>query len=268
MLNVRHTNAGPNQNGANKRGPSKPATKDSRRKANDAAIVADLDLAISAPNNVFVRGMGMESELGGNMTLKGTSAAPVTAGAFEMRRGRFDVMGRRLDFTRGKVTLNGTIDPNLDFIAETKSTDATTKILVSGLASQPQISFASSPELPQDEILARLLFNKSAGSLSAGQAVQVAQTVAQFSGGGPGVTENMRRSLGVDSLDVGTDGRGGQVGAAKRLNDRVYVGVRQGTSPGSSKATIDVDITKNIRIQGATGADGGTETGIGAQWDY
>jgi translocation and assembly module TamB len=44
--------------------------------------------------------------------------------------------------------------------------------------------------------------------------------------------------------------------------------VRQGTSPGSSKATIDVDITRNIRIQGATGADGGTETGIGAQWDY
>lgn len=266
-LDVRHMNAGPGKNGA-KRNESKPAAKDGRRKAANAAIVADLDLAISAPNNVFVRGMGMESELGGNMTLKGTSVAPVTVGAFEMRRGRFDVLGRRLDFTRGKVTLNGTTDPTLDFVAETKSTDVTTKILVSGVASQPQISFASSPELPQDEILARLMFNKSAGSLSAGQAVQVAQTIAQFSGGGPGATENMRRSLGVDSLDVGTDGRGGQVGAAKRLNDRVYVGVRQGTSPGSSKATIDVDITKNIRIQGATGADGGTETGIGAQWDY
>ena len=32
--------------------------------------------------------------------------------------------------------------------------------------------------------------------------------------------------------------------------------------------TIDVDITKNIRAQGATGADGSTEVGIGAEWDY
>jgi translocation and assembly module TamB len=266
MLEVRHMNEGPGEN-RTKRSAKKPAAI-SGRKASGAAIVADLDLSINADNNVFVRGMGMESELGGKLTLKGTSAAPVTVGNFEMRRGRFDVLGRRLDFTRGKVTFNGTTDPNLDFIAETKSADVTTKILVSGLASQPQISFASTPELPQDEIMARMLFNKSAGSLTAGQAVQVAQTIAQFSGGGAGVMENMRRSLGVDSLDVGTDGKGGQVGVAKRLNDRIYLGVRQGTSPGSSKATIDIDITRNIRIQGATGADGGTETGIGMHWDY
>jgi translocation and assembly module TamB len=192
----------------------------------------------------------------------------VTVGAFEMRRGRFDVLGRRLDFTRGKVTFNGTTDPDLDFVAETRSTDLTAKILVSGAASRPQVSFASTPELAQDEILARLLFNKSAGSLSASQAVQVAQTVAQFSGGRPGVIENVRRSLGVDSLDVGADAAGGAIGVGKRLNDRVYLGVRQGTSPGSSRATIDIDVTKNIRIRGATGADGSTEAGVGVQWDY
>lgn len=276
MLDVRHVNAGAGPNGAT-RNAAKPGAKANAKggskngsKPTDAAFVADLDLAINAPNNVFVRGMGMESELGGELTLKGTSAAPVTVGAFEMRRGRFDVLGRRLDFTRGKVTFNGTTDPNLDFVAETKSSDVTARILVSGPASQPEIGFGSTPELPQDEILARLLFNKSAGSLTASQAVTVAQTVAQFSGGGPGMMDSVRRSLGVDSLDVGTDatGSGGQVGIGKRLNDRIYFGVRQGTSPGSSKATIDIDITRNIRIQGATGADGGTETGVNAQWDY
>ena len=268
MLNVRHVNTEQDQNNT-KRNAAKPAAK-TRTSSEDAAFVADLDLAINAANNVFVRGMGVESEMGGNLTLKGTSAAPITVGAFEMRRGRFDVLGRRLDFTRGKVAFNGTTDPNLDFVAETKSADVTARILISGPASQPQISFSSTPELPQDEILARLLFNKSAGSLTASQAVTVAQTVAQFSGGGPGLLENVRRSLGVDSLDVGMDeaGTGGQVGVGKRLNDRVYLGVRQGTSPGSSKATIDIDIINNIRIQGATGADGGTETGINAQWDY
>jgi translocation and assembly module TamB len=268
MLDVRHVNAGPGQNGPRRTAAGGKAAGKNGRKAPDADFVAALDLAINAPNNVFVRGMGIESELGGKLTLKGTSAAPVTVGAFEMRRGRFDVLGRRLDFTRGKVTFNGTTDPDLDFVAETRSTDFTAKILVSGAASRPQVSFASTPELAQDEILARLLFNKSAGSLSASQAVQVAQTVAQFSGGRPGVMENVRRSLGVDSLDVGADAAGGAIGVGKRLNDRVYLGVRQGTSPGSSRATIDIDVTKNIRIRGATGADGSTEAGVGVQWDY
>jgi len=100
--------------------------------------------------------------------------------------------------------------------------------------------------------------------------LQIAQTIAQFSGGGPGVLEKMRRSLGVDSLNVGTDatGKGGQVGIGKRLNDRIYLGVRQGATPNSSQVTIDVDITRNLRLQGATGADGSAEVGIGAQWDY
>ncbi|MBN9024064.1 MAG: translocation/assembly module TamB domain-containing protein, partial [Rhizobiales bacterium] len=60
----------------------------------------------------------------------------------------------------------------------------------------------------------------------------------------------------------------GQVGIGKRLNDKVYIGVQQGTSPDSSKVTVDVDLTRNIRIQGAAGADGSNEVGIGAQWDY
>jgi translocation and assembly module TamB len=48
----------------------------------------------------------------------------------------------------------------------------------------------------------------------------------------------------------------------------MYLGVKQGTTPNSSHVTVDVDITKNIRLQGATGADGSAEVGVGAQWDY
>ncbi len=59
-----------------------------------------------------------------------------------------------------------------------------------------------------------------------------------------------------------------QVGVGRRLNDNIYLGVRQGTTPGSSRVTVDVDVTRNIRLQGATGADGSAEVGIGAQWDY
>ncbi len=229
-----------------------------------------LDITVSADNNVFVRGMGMQAELGGTLKVTGTSAQPITDGGFEMRRGQFDVLGRRLNFTRGKITFTGSTDPELDFVAETTSNDITARILVTGPASRPDITFGSTPTLPQDEVLARLMFNRSAGSLTAGQAVQVAATIAQFSGAGAGVMDQMRRSLGVDTMDVGANeaGTGGQVGMGKRINDRIYMGVRQGTTPNSSQVTVDVDITRNIRLQGATGADGSTSVGVGAQWDY
>ncbi|MCJ8141874.1 translocation/assembly module TamB domain-containing protein [Ancylobacter sp. A5.8] len=261
-LNVRHVNAGP-------RNTRRTAGRAAASRRAPASGGMPLDLTVSAPNNVFVRGLGINAELGGEIRVTGTSAAPVTNGAFEMRRGSFDILGRRLTFTRGRVTFAGSTDPELDFVAETTSADVTARILVTGPASQPEISFTSTPTLPQDEVLARLMFGRSAGSLTAGQAVQVAQTIAQFSGGA-GMLDSVRRSLGVDALDVGTDsaGTGGQVGLGKRLNDNIYLGVRQGTTPNSSRVTVDVDVTNRIRLQGATGADGSAEVGIGAQWDY
>lgn len=261
-LNVRHVNDGGRRPRAT--APPRPTAREARGSG------LPLDLVVSAPNNnVFVRGLGIEAQLGGELKLSGTSRAPVTLGAFELRRGTFDFGGRRLTFTRGRITFTGTTDPELDFVAETTSADITARVLVSGPASRPTVSFDSTPTLPQDEVLSRLLFGRAAGSLSAGQAIQLAQVVAQFSGGA-GVLENMRRSLGVDSLEVGTnaEGTGGQVGIGRRLNDNIYLGVRQGTTPGSSRVTVDVDVTKNIRLQGATGADGSAEVGIGAQWDY
>ncbi|MFG1267571.1 translocation/assembly module TamB domain-containing protein [Xanthobacter sp. DSM 14520] len=264
-LNVRHVNGGRNWNVSTNR-PGGKAGANAPRRSNAGMA---LDLTVSAPNNVFVRGMGLEAELGGDLKVGGTTASPATLGGFEMRRGTFDILGRRLNFTRGKITFNGTTDPDLDFVAETTANDITAQILVTGAASRPDVTFSSTPTLPQDEVLSRLMFGRSAGSLTGAQALQIAQTIAQFSGGS-GVLDQMRRSLGVDSLDVGTNaaGTGGQVGIGRRLNDRMYLGVRQGTTPGSSQVTVDMDITKNIRLQGATGADGSAEVGIGAQWDY
>lgn len=272
-LNVRHVNVPPGKTftvpPAPARRPAGPG-QGTGQGARAATFLASLDLAVNAPNRVFVRGMGVDAELSGTLNVRGTSAAPVTVGGFELLRGRFDIIGRRLDFTRGRVTFNGTTDPDLDFIAESTANDVTARVTISGRASQPDIAFSSTPSLPQDEVVARLLFGRSAGQLSAGQALQVAQTVATLSGSGNAALSSLRRSLGVDSVDVGTNaaGTGGQFGIGKRLNDRIYLGVRQGTTSGSSAATVDIDITRNIRLQGATGADGGTEVGIGAQWDY
>ncbi|WP_246691628.1 translocation/assembly module TamB domain-containing protein [Methylobacterium sp. WL12] len=233
---------------------------------------ATLDVAVSAPNRIFVRGRGIDAELGGSLRVTGTSRDPTANGAFELRRGRLAVIGQRLDFTRGRVTFGGAIAaPDLDFIAETKATDITARIAVSGPADSPVFAISSDPSLPQDEVLSRLLFKKASGSLSPFQALQLAQAVSQLSGGAGGVDvfEAARKGLGLDSLDVSTGTSGGPaLGASRYLSDRLSVGIKAGAKPADTGATIDYDVTRRVKIQGEAGSDGRTSVGVGAEWEY
>lgn len=245
--------------------------KQKEKAARPSKFDATLDLAIAAPNRIFVRGRGVDAEFGGELRLSGTLQNPVVNGAFDLRRGRLQLLTQRIDITRGKMTFAGGLTPQLDFSAETAAGDVTARIGVAGPASQPTFTFGSTPELPQDEVLSRLLFAKASGSLSAWQAVQLATALAQFSGAGTGVDafEKMRKALGVDSLDLEAGGAGGPtVGASRYISDKVSIGVRTGTKPDQAAVSAGVDVTKNIRVKGETRLDGKTSVGIGVEWEY
>ncbi|WP_294535278.1 translocation/assembly module TamB domain-containing protein [uncultured Rhodoblastus sp.] len=246
------------------------AKKSRQRRTAPPPFNADLNVAISAPSRIFVRGRGIDAELGGDLTLAGDLARPVVKGAFALRRGAFSIAGKRLDFTQGNILFVGDAIPNLDFLAQTQTGDVTAQVAISGPADQPLFTFSSIPELAQDEVISRLLFSSASGSLTPIQALMLAQTVAELSGdGGPGVLEKMRRSLGVDSLDVqlGPDGSP-RVGMSRYIMPNVSVGVRTGAKPTDSAATMSVDVTKRVRVQGEAGADGSATAGVAVQWDY
>jgi translocation and assembly module TamB len=248
---------------------AKRKDRQAARKA-QPAFNADLDVAVSAPARIFVRGHGMDAELGGDLTVTGDLAAPATHGAFELRRGALTLAGKRFDFTRGNIVFAGNVIPQLDFASQTSAGDVTAQIAISGPADQPEFSFSSTPELPQDEVISRLLFASASGGLTAMQALQLAQTVAEFSGkGGPGVLEKMRRQLGVDTLDIqmGADGNP-RVGASRYISKNVNVGVRTGAKPADNAVTLGVDVTRRLRVQGEAAADGSTSAGVGMQWEY
>jgi translocation and assembly module TamB len=235
------------------------------------AFDATLDVAISAPRRIFVRGRGVDAELGGDLRLTGSMGLPDAVGAFDLRRGRLTLVGQRIDLTRGRLTFAGDLTPTIDLVAETSAGDVTARIVVTGPANQPSFDITSEPALPQDEVLSRLLFQKASGSLSAFQALQLAQAVSQLSGGAAGldVFEGARRSLGLDSLDVTTGSKGGvAIGASRYISDRISVGVRAGAREEDTAATINIDVTRRLRVQGEVGADGRSSLGIGTEWEY
>lgn len=271
---VRHVNTPPDARARlAQQAERKAATRPGRRpKKPPVPFDAILDVAINAPSRIFVRGRGIDAELGGALRVTGTSAAPNAVGAFSMRRGQFELVGQRLDFSRGRLTFAGSLTtPELDFAAETKAADVTARVAVSGPADAPQFALTSDPVLPQDEILARLLFKKAAGGLSPFQALQLAQAIAQLSGGsaGPDMFEQARKGLGLDSLDVSTGASGGPaLGASRYISDRVSVGVKAGAKPADTAVGVDFDVTRRIKLKGEAGSDGRTSLGVGAEYEW
>ena len=81
--------------------------------------------------------------------------------------------------------------------------------------------------------------------------------------------ETLRKSLGLQGLDISLGAEGGPtVGISRAISDRVSVGVKAGATPEETGISVDVDVTRRIRVQGEVGADGNTSLGVGAEWEY
>lgn len=243
---------------------------DRERKPGEKSSVITLDLEIDAPSHIFVRGRGIDAELGGLVTIRGTAAAPIVTGGFTMRRGRMTILNRRLDFSdKSRITFAGDLTPALDMEATSASGSTTLTVDVAGLATDPAITFSSSPQLPQDEVLAQLIFGQSMSKLSPVQIAQLADAVSQLAGNrSTSLFEGLRNQLGVDDFDVSTDSKGQtSVSVGRYLNDRTYFELQQGGSAGA-KAVINLDVGRGVKLRGGAGGNGEGEAGIVYEREY
>lgn len=228
-----------------------------------------LDIEISAPNQLFVRGRGLDAELGGTLRLTGNTNAIVPSGAFNLIRGRLNILGRRLTLTEASLQLEGDFDPLLRVVASSQNDGITSSVVIEGNVTDPQVTFTSSPELPQEEVLAQLLFGRRLDNLSALQALQLANAVATLAGrGGEGIIGKLRSGFGLDDLDVQTDADGNaQLTAGKYISEKVYSEVVV-DQKGKSQINLNLDLTDSVTIKGRVGADGNTGIGLFYEKDY
>ena len=226
-------------------------------------------MQINAPNQIFVRGRGLDVELGGSVRIRGRTTDIQPVGQFELRRGRLVILGQRIEFDEGSLQLIGNLDPQLNFVARTQSQDVTAIVTVQGRVSAPEITFSSEPPLPQDEVLARVLFNRATANLSPFQLAQLAAAAAELAGGGgPGVLSRLRDATGLDDLDIITTEEGSTaVRAGKYLEENIYVDV-QTDSEGVSRAQISLDLSDRVTARGSVASDGNTTLGVFYERDY
>ncbi|BDI60447.1 translocation/assembly module TamB domain-containing protein [Qipengyuania nanhaisediminis] len=185
----------------------------------------------SAPSRVSVDGMGLESEWGIDIALRGTVDDPRIGGEARLVRGDYTFAGTRFELTDGRIEFDQDmpIDPRLDIEAQASANGTEVTIDITGNAQSPEIAFSSVPALPEEEILSQLLFGGSVTSLSATDAVQLGAALASLRGGGSGLDPigTLRRSIGLDQLRiVSADpalGRGTGVALGKNIGSDVYV---------------------------------------------
>ena len=237
------------------------------------------DIGIDLPGRTFVRGRGLDSEWTGTLAIKGDLAEPQIQGELDVKRGYFDLLDRRFTISTGAINFVGSNPPipMVDITASAKTVDVTVTIKLQGPAKDPKLTLTSDPTLPQDEILARLLFGTSAAKITPTQGLRLAAAVQDLQGGGvvSGTLTKFRRAVGVDTLDVNSTESTNAAGettqqtnarVGKYVTDKVYLEVEKGLTENTNKARVQVDLTPQLSVDSTVNDQ--SQTGLGLQWRY
>lgn len=264
--------------------PGAPPPRQAKPEAADIPVTVALGVTVRV-ERAFVRGRGLDSEWQGDVAVAGTASQPSLTGRLTAVRGEYDALGKQFRLTpESEVVFQGgdTIDPSLNVVAEASAPDITARIEVTGTAQQPELAVTSQPPLPQDEVLARLLFGREAGKLSAFQQIQLAQMAASgLSGGGGGFDPigQVRGFLGLDVLGVGSAdapqpatgqaaaNTGPTLSAGKYIGSETFVRVEQGTA-GLGKVTVEQELGGGFSVESSVGERSGGGVGFNWRKDY
>jgi translocation and assembly module TamB len=238
-----------------------------------------MDVTVVVANQAFLRGMGVDAEVGGHVAVGGTLAQSDYSGSFKTIRGSYEILGKKFVLQQGQVDFEGDA-MLLNIVGVHHESGIDTTATLSGSLKKLSVALSSVPAMPQDEILSNLLFGKSASSITPFQAVRLAAAIQQMRGGGSGILDpvgTVRETLGLDNLSVGSettaDGQQGMtVGAGKYISDKVYLEVQKTPDPTRPfEADVQIELTPHLNLKsGAGGGGAGGAGNIGLQWkkDY
>ncbi|WP_237058702.1 translocation/assembly module TamB domain-containing protein [Microbulbifer sediminum] len=243
-------------------------------------ILENIALAIQVvlDQQSYVRGLGLNSELQGQVNVAGTAAQPDASGELTIVRGDFDLLGKRFELLEGRVLFENS-EAAIFVKGRHEYSDGEIIAEISGTADDLNIEFSSTPEAAQDEIFAQLLFGKSLQDISPLQAVRLVTVVRTLQGNGGGFdpVAKTRELLGVDTLDIKSEeGEEGQdryaLSLGKYITSRIFIQLQRSTDPLNPwEAEMQIELRRNLNLE--LKSAGSNESGAGSvelQWkkDY
>jgi translocation and assembly module TamB len=198
----------------------------------------------------------------------GEAANPLVLGDVTFRRGFVDFLGQRFTIREGRIEFDGARPPvpAIDLTAAAQAPELEALLRVQGRADDVELELTSVPPVPQDEVLAQLLFRRDTSQISPFQALRLANAVAVLEGGGVDAIGRLRELTGFDTLDIGGEtAETTGVSAGKYIADNVFVEVGQGIGAESGRARVEIELTPHISaVTEVTGA----RSGARVEWRF
>lgn len=235
-------------------------------------LVVGLDVTLKAARGIFIVGRGLDAEMSLDAHVGGVTSRPVLSGTARIVRGEYDFAGKRFEFDpRGAVYLATSPERiRLDLTATRDDPALTAVIRVRGTAAKPEITLTSTPVLPNDEVLSRILFGASASQLSPLEAAQLASALAALAGGGGfDVIGNLKNFAGLDRLVFAGGGAAGAmtIAGGKYVTDDVYLEIIGGGRDGPA-VQVEWRVKRTLSIISRLQGEGGGKLSVRWRRDY
>lgn len=228
-----------------------------------------------AGSSLRVTGLGIDSAWTTNLQVGGLADAPRFSGRADLVRGDYDFAGRSFKLDRGTIRFQNETppDPLIDIHASAQVQGLNASVDVRGTGLKPEITFASTPPLPQDELLSRILFGTSITNLSAPEALQLASAVAALQSGSGGLDpiNALRSAIGLDRLrilpaDVAT-GQKTAIAAGKYITRKLFVEVVT-DGQGYSATRVEYQLTRWLSLLSTVSTIGRSSATVRVSKDY
>jgi autotransporter translocation and assembly factor TamB len=231
----------------------------------------DLNVNVAIPDQLKIKGRGLNSLWKGEVNLSGTLETLKAKGELKLIDGNYVLRGKTFEFRDGSINFNGAPQKNttLYLTAEMDLPDLTIQVDLKGEILNPSITLRSTPSMSQRAILSWLLFNKGISEINPMEETQLSRSLRSLMDNvdaQPDLLTRVGDVLGLDQVEIGSSpsGEAGDftVKVGKYLTESTYLSISRTISSGSSSEKdrscigIETRLGRHFRFR----AEGDTET--------
>ena len=200
---------------------------------------------------VHLIGFGLDSNLGGQLTVQQGSGQPAIGRGQIQLNGTFKAYGQDLTIEQGRLLFAGTPveNPGLDIRATRAFPDqnVTVGLQVRGTAVRPVLTVFSNPAMEQSDALSYLVAGKPLSQLKGGDGNAVSSAASALgTAGGDLLAKSIGAKMGLDDVGVADNSSvgGAALTVGKYLSPRLYLGYGVGLFIPGQVVTLRYKLTR------------------------
>jgi translocation and assembly module TamB len=234
------------------------------------------DIHVDIPRNAWLQGPGTAMEMNGDIRISKELQQPfILSGGITMVRGFATFYGKKFVMKEGQVTFPGTpeINPFLDVTVTHTVSNYLVEIHVAGKARQPQVTFSSTPELEQSDILSLLIVGKTMDRLTSSDQESLSSQLGGAAGGliAAPLQEAIGGALGLETFTISPGGGfgTGSVSIGQYVTQDIFLSYEVGVGKGGgNRVGVEYSITPQLKLKGSTSDNGASAIDFLWRRDY